>query len=362
MFLGENMSEVHALRQVTTVKVNRVNPLRKDSMEVKKNFRLAHELRPILRTMGVFGIYHTPKRWLGDDKSTWRYRLHLLHKCYCLVMQLLLWFNVVRMLYDILKTPHLDPVQLSYEAFFVECALNSTIWYYICSTDRLPDCIQFWQEYCQSSKDSKNLGISLDVSWLRRRLRVALCICIFTIAFNLINTTLTLYGPQQFPVSFTNSSYDPLRDPGNFLVISTVFDSAAFAFPMAIFVIFCLIFVRQFRKLTDDFISPIIKKGDLQKDIILYRRQHQYMSKAVFLVDQIFSFYLAVLASIHLVFVFFTLYHVLILQSIPNAYLVTLMTCWMVFMCVTFGLVTVSASQVLEKVLYYNLVNNVSRF
>ena len=155
------MSEAYALQQVTTAKVNRVNPLRKDGMEERKNFRLEHELRLIFRTMGVFGIYHTPKRWLSDDKTTWVYRLHLPHKFYCLVMSLLLWFNVLRMLYDIIKTPYLNPTQLCYEAFFVECALNSTIWYYICSTDRLPDCIQFWHEYCQSSKDSKNLGISL---------------------------------------------------------------------------------------------------------------------------------------------------------------------------------------------------------
>ena len=314
---------------------------------------LRRELKPFLRAMGVFGMYHTPKRWL-EETPTWKTRLHYLHKCYCLAMQFLLWFNVIRTLTAIWITDNLaDPLSISARlttaSWLLVCSISGSVWFYICCTDKLPKMVQFWQEFCQSSDDSTTLGISLDASWIRRRVQVLLCFCIIFTACNVSIMTASIYGNNGSSIY-----YDPFRNTGltiqvPLLILTAVVDTAAFLLPIMIFIIFCMIFDRQFKMLTKTFASCLTEKGEVNKDVILFRRQHLYLSKLLFLADDVFSFYLACSASIYLFFICFQLFQLVIAKT-PLPIPASLVWGWLLVVSVVFGLITVCAAQVHDKV------------
>ena len=335
-------------------------------LQPKSNISLLHELQPIFNMMSVFELYHTPKRWIKSSESNWYLFVRHLHKYYCVFMQLLLWFNVVRTIAGIWIGNEVNAqwtsMRLTAAAWLLVCAISSSIWYYICNTNQLPNLVDFWQRYCQSSKDSNTLGISLDVHWLRRRVQLLLCLCIGFIIFNCSVITISMYAPIESVRNKTFFYDDSFKEIGlamhiPILILTGIVDTASFLIPIAVFVLFCMISCKQFDLLSKKFVSALTEEGELKQDLTRLRRQHLYLSKSVFLADKMFSLYLAVTTSIYiyLFYICFGLFRLVISEVPISTFSTILISMWLILMCATFGVITVSAAHVNDKVLIFTM-------
>ena len=358
------MAKIHAMEELRianavdfTTPVIPIHAEKQIESNGKTDLGLADTLKPIFRTMSIFGMFHTPKRWQKSCISSETRWLNSLQKFYCVLIQVLLWLQAFRMIISVWvgDEPSLDPKWTVLEficgLYFLQGAINCSLWFYICCTDQLPNIVNYWEEFCHNNI----FNLPLDVSWIRRRKRILLGGGFFFVIYNIISLSACVYGPFE---SFRNDTIflsAPLTTYGPawkvpILVVASIFNSATFIFPINVFIIFCMIYSRQFETLTDTFTSFLTEDGKVTQCLLLFRRQHQYLCKSVQQTNQALSFYLASKSCITLCILCFGLFQLIIVKSIPSFLMIIILISWLVMITVSYALVAVFAVMVHEKV------------
>ena len=327
--------------------------------EKAEDFNLERELRLLHRTMAVFGMYFAPKtpgssRGLRDVITRYSQQL------YCIVIQVLLWLNGFRLIIsfwfgdELCLDPKFTPIKIMMCAWCFQCALNNSIWYHLCSTRKLHHLFRYWQERCQSSNASRMMGTCMEVSWIRRRIRLISGGCIAVTVFNSMIFVFTRFGPFEALANDTCPIVAPFPKghyfwETTFVVIQT-YASCAFMLPVGLFLIICIIINRQFEMFTERFKKCINYDGAAKLCLAMLRRQHQYLAKAVLIADNAFSFYLAVTITATLFIACFGMYQVVIAQNFESVMTLAIIVFWMVIVSMIFGIIGIFASQVYDKV------------
>ena len=161
-------------------------------------------------------------------------------------------------------------------------------------------------------------------------------------------------GPLESVRNDSRFMYAPF-DPKNttwevILFLIMIYANAAYILPVAFFVMFCLILSSQYQQFTTVFTARISKEGNFIKHLRFLRRQHQYLSKTVFLADEAFSFYLAATVAANISLACFILYTLTISKAYSSAASASIMVFWVAGVCVNFSLVGVFAARMNEKV------------
>ncbi|XP_072016931.1 uncharacterized protein [Amphiura filiformis] len=334
------------------------------------DFSLAHELRHFFRMMGIFGLYYTPKSWQKRScTSNWNLFLYKMHQTYCFLIQLILWLNCIRIIVGFWVGDEASlqykfiALKITFSIWNFQSAVNATIWYCLCATDKLPNIIDMWQTYCQSSYSSQLFGTSLPAKCVRKSIRVVLAIASCIIFMNMATPIFSMVGPIESLRNDSRFILTPFSIEDDLWVATLIpvfiFSNAAFVYPLALFVVICVIITYQYQELSKYFNASIGKDGKFSKCLIGLRRQHQYLSKIVFLMDDAFSFYLAVTVAANITLACFSLYTLLIADALTNFLAKCLMSFWVVGVCINFAILGCFAAQVNEKVkvTYYCLFN-----
>lgn len=329
------------------------------------NLDLCYEFRHLFRVMGIFGLYHTPKSWrIKSDQSLWKPAVYSLQRVYCFMMQISQWFNVIRIIVGIwlVEDGIMDTSEVVLKVatgiWSLQCAINSCIWYCLCCTDKLPSIFEFWQQHCQTAQASREFGTRLPTFCTRRFMGYVLAGSIVMLLFNASTPIVTTAVITE---SFTNDTRffdDPFSSESHvWNVISTlitIYANAAFIFPVSFFLLLCLILSYQFDEFNKSFAAGIDSEGKITKCLRSLRRQHQYLSKTVFLADDAFSFYLAATVTANISITCFSLYTLLVSNVLSSMISKIFIAFWVVIVCINFGFVGVFAARVHEKVLSHN--------
>ena len=344
------MAKIQIPKDTVTIDMELITT-NKQHVEVKDaKCDLKHELRYVLRLMAAFGLYYPPNKWRKSGKCFQRTQ-----RIYCLLIQLLLWLNVLKTITGLWVVDKIMAMQITMCAWWFLCAANSSIWFYICSTDKLPNIVNLWQTHCQSSTDSHTFGTSVDVKFVRRRiLIILLCVLSFMVA-NISFPVFTRLTPIEFIRNDTNFLVVPTTEPiivwEVIFIFSHVFVNGAFTFPLAFYLIICSILSNQFTKFSTKFMTSINPDDRKFKGcLVALRRQHQHLAKAVFVVDDAFSFYLAVTFGTLIMLACFEMYQLVVADDYKSfiGYSMTAM-----FFCTVstkFAVVGILTAQVHNKV------------
>ena len=326
----------------------------------KDDFCLQFELRHLFRTMAVFGLHHPLKAPKCFNSCIQAFTTYV-QKGYCILIQIILWLNVIRLVVSFWigdaasLNPDLFAVKLLMCVWSLQCAVNSTIWYFLCCSRKLQDLMQFWQTNCQSSIASYVLGTSIPVKWVRRKIRIMFAICMIII----------VTSPIGYAVIRLESVDESLRNDTAVIVapISTgplaweivvitvlTFATGVFFLPAVFLLILCSILSHQFQSFTDKFTTCITDKGVANVCLSMMRRQHQYLAKTVFLADDALSFYLAISIAQSIFTACFGMYQLVIAQSFTSIISISMAVFWMALAALFFGFVGLYTARVNEKV------------
>ena len=369
-------NKVRDASEISTVNMDEISiPKSPQNNEKLKDVDLVYELRHIFRVMGVFGLYHTPKRWRIKSKQfSCSAALYKFHRVYCFLVQILQWLSVIRYIVSIWvgEESTLDSskivLKITLCLWCLQTAVNSTIWYCLCCSDKLPTIFDFWQKNCQSSPASREFGTSLPTSCTQTFIKVVLVGSCFGLVANVSGPIIGAIGPLESIRNDSRFIYAPF-DPENttwqvisFLVL--IYANAAYVLPVGFFVILCLILSYQFQQFSTAFASGISTDGKFTKCLRSLRRQHQYLSKTVFLADGAFSFYLAATVAACISLACFNLYTLIISRAYSGVATASFLVYWVAGVCVNFSLVGVFAARVNEKVrkqmrhILYHIIQN----
>ena len=341
-------NKVRDSREISVVNVDEMSATKSPQNDEKlKDVDLVYELRHLFRVMGVFGLYHTPKRWRAkNSQSSYNKAFYKFHRFYCFLVQLLQWLTVLRYIVSfwVGDESTLDSSTIVLKTtlciWCLQVAVNSTIWYCLCCSDKLPNVFDFWQKNCQSSPASREFGTNLRPSCTRTFIRIVLVCSCFGIITNVSGPVIGSLGPLESIRNDSRFIYAPF-DPQNttWQVISfiiMVYGNAAYVLPVGFFVILCLILSYQFEQFTTVFASAISTDGTFTKCLRSLRRQHQYLSKTVFLADGAFSFYLAATVAANISLACFNLYTLIISRAYSGVATASFLVYWVVGVCLTF--------------------------
>ena len=356
-------NKVHDAREISTVNMDEISVPKSPQNDNKEreDVDLVHEFRHIFRLMGVFGLYHTPKLWrIKNSRSTWNKNLYKCHQMYCFLVQILQWFGVIRFVISFWtgeKTTldsSLVVLKVTICIWCLQSAVNSTVWYYLCCSDKLPNIFDFWQKNCQSSPASREFGTSLPASCIQTLIKIVLVCSCFGLVVNVSGPMIGTIGPLESVRNDSRFVYAPF-DPQNItwqviLFVIMIYANAAYILPIAFFVMLCLILSNQFQQFTTAFAARISKEGKFIEHLRSLRRQHQYLSKTVFLADGAFSFYLAVTVAACISLACFVLYTLIISRAYSGVATASILVFWVAGVFINFSLVGVFAARVNEKV------------
>lgn len=147
------------------------------------DLRLEYELRHLFRLMGTFGLFHHSKNTSGLSSDYWQACLGRLQTIYCIIVQMILWLNVIRSIVGVVwtdeDTPSFSILAFIYFVWVTNGAINCSIWYWICSSRNLDNILAYWQNFCQSSEASFQLDTRLELGWVRKRFVVAIVCSVF---------------------------------------------------------------------------------------------------------------------------------------------------------------------------------------
>ena len=253
---------------------------------------LRYELRHYFRVMGIFGLYFTPKKW-QENSCTWiRPFLYKIHRLYCFIVQIILWFNVIRIVVGFwideqqYRQQNYIFLKVTFALWNMQSAVSGSIWFWLCCTDKLPNILHMWQTYCQSSPESRYFQMVLPSKCIRAAARAVLAIALSTIMLNLSLVAFVTFGPIEHLrrdarlFAFTPFSFDVVKWIGLYAPLY-VFTNAALVFPVAFFGIFCMLLIYQYKQLTSFFVRSIDQNGNFTKSILTLRRQHQYIEGCI---------------------------------------------------------------------------------
>ncbi len=322
------MAAIHPAQRLSSNVVG-IHGLHNDNA-VPKGINLAHEMRYLFRAMGVVGMYHTPKGWRDPNSSTLSNSLHRLHKLYCILTQIFVWSNAIRMLVGIFAFDDVTVSGTNYTVsnlivwlYYLQAAVNVSIFYYICSSDCLAKCIGFWQMYCELSHSDKTASsISLSRTWFRRRMWFITTAILFTsLSCDVVAIRITIFSSSE---TVRNDTYRDVTLYGmdswgwrvSTQIISFIYTSPAYYGPFIIFLIFCITFSYQYELLTQSFVSTMVSSDDIKQYLNLFRKRHQQLCKSVFLADRTFSFYLATVCFSSICMFSFSLFQLVIKDNI----------------------------------------------
>ena len=130
-----------------------------------------------------------------------------------------------------------------------------------------------------------------------------------------------------------------------FTTVAHAYASAAIVLPIVILILLCSIFTKQFHHLNQKFKQCIDNKGQSMVCLAQIRRQHQCLSKSVFLSDDIFSFWLAVFSGVTVLIVCLGLYELVIDSSVSSFGAKSTVTFWVVAVAANIWICGSSRSQ-----------------
>ena len=209
---------------------------------------------------------------------------------------------------------------------------------------------------------SRMFGTSIDVGCIRRRKRLIFGTSICFIITNSLFVGFARLGPVQTLRNDTYFMVAPRPTIGPILVwdiisvISIIIASAAFVLPPVSLLILCSIIGYQFQKFTERFAKCMKQESNFKGCLIALRRQHQYLSKTVFVIDDAFGFYLAVSLGTVIIMACFIMYQLVVAQSnLSNPITVLMLVFWLGVSSMKFALIGILTAQVHEKVQYHFL-------
>ncbi|XP_072050935.1 uncharacterized protein [Amphiura filiformis] len=315
---------------------------------------LRREFRYIFKVMAILGLYHTPKSWRKSEMAgNLNDTLHRLHRFYCLFIQIILYLNGIRTLVGFWFVENrLIAMQIVAGTYWFLGAVTSSIWYHICNTDKLPEIFSMWQTNCQSSKMSQCFGTSINIGFIRRKRTIIFGGAIAYIVLNTLSCAFAILGPIQ---SLRNDTYfmvapttEPVLAYELVAVSSFIFINGAFTLPPTVLLILCSIISQQFVLFTERFQLTITDFGKFKGCLIALRRQHQYLSKATFILDDAFSFYLAVIFGAVIIINSFVMYQLVVAKSFDNTFSLLLIVFWFLIMSIKFWLIGVIIARLHE--------------
>ena len=324
----------------------------------KNSVNLRDVYRPIFRMMAVFGVYHTPKSWRKQDGSdgTGDSYTTILQRFYCRLIQLFLFLNSIRSTIGLWYVEQrLLAMQIVVSLWLFHCTSNAFIWYRICTTDKLPALFDLWQNHCQSSPNSRVFGTSLNIGSVRRRRFVIFGTALFYTISNILFCGFARFGPIEALRNDTTFLVEPLfSEP--FIIweliaqTCTLFASVAFFIPPAFLILYCSLVTKQFSQFTEKFNHCISHESKFNGCLMSLRRQHQYLSKVVFALDDAFNFYLAVVFGAMILLACFMMYQLAVVRSFNSLLVIFLALFWLSVICMKFGFVGGLLANLNEKV------------
>ncbi len=267
----------------------------------------------------------------------------------------MLWSNGVHFLVSLFYgDDKFMAMKIMLAAYFFECAASASIWYHICETDKLPNILSMWHKRCQCSLQSKEFGTSIDVQYLQKNI---LTCCAFAVAFIASNTTFIVAGRLLPFESLHNDTTAllgllPKESIGWLFLTSTMFTFAngAFSLPVAFIVIITSSIACQFKMLTKIFTDTMTDEGELKACLKSVRRQHQYLSKVVFLLDDALNFYLAVTIGSSVILTCFGMYQLVVAKSLISTVSITMIGFWVLLVSAKFGIIGIFTSRLHKQV------------
>ncbi len=359
------MANIHALQDFVTVEISPVctvsNGNLGETASLAKNddfnVNLRKEFRPIFRTMAVFGLYYTPRSWHTEDANDGSGNPYaiLLQRLYCHVIQILIFFNAVKSTIGLFYVePRLFAMQITATVWWLLCAINCLVWYYICSTDKLPALFDLWQTHCQSSPKSRCFETALSNAFVRQRKWLFYGAAMSFIVFDTVFPIFARVGPVQELRNDTNFMVEPSFEPylvwDIVLIVSMFWANGAFVLPPAFLLLCCSLIAKQFSQFTEKFRRCMTNESRFNGCLIALRRQHQYLSKVVLVLDDAFSFYLAVTFGAIIVLACFQTYQLVVEQGFNSFFTVFLGVFWLVIEYIQFALIGTLTAQVHKKV------------
>ena len=253
-------------------------------------------------------------------------------------------------------------MQITFTAWFSLSAINASIWYFICSKDNLPKIVNLWQNSCQSSCQSKLLGTSVNVRFARRKIKILFGGALALIVINTLLIASCRFSPSETIRNDTIFMVAPTTEPivlwDIVMVISGLFGTAAYVLPPAFIMILCSILSHQFKRFTNKYVSCIRGNNDesrFQGCLISLRRQHQFLAKAVFVIDGTFSFYLAVTFGALIIMACFLMYQLVVAHNFSNVFSSLLIIFWLIVLASKFALLGIVTAQLHEKVTLFSV-------
>lgn len=245
-------------------------------------------LGPLIKCMAFFGLWHgyvvDP---LHNPPPKTRFKKIFNQKNYCILAQILLWFNTLRYAPAFFVGSYRDPIKIVpkviFSIFTLQCALNSSVFFYCLSKKNK---VSIFFHHFESAIQS-NPVTAVDKKWLKRASWVCTIVAIIFVVIHCLNQAANAYLPIE---TFRNNSLvfiapmyysSPLHV---FFGIIFLFNFAAWIFPLLFFVLICIILSRQFVKL-DLRIERSLRKaridGCFPKDFEVLRRQHEALCTAL---------------------------------------------------------------------------------
>ena len=262
---------------------------------------------PLLFLMKLFGLFHTENDHQNDTKG----RRMNFSKCYSLLVIGLLFVNSCRMLAIFTGN---EKYGLDLFSKIIEVA-----WYWLAMSNAIicfpinKHLIKFMKEHAKLNENTKDiLELSKsNVVHFRKMVVKVLVFSLFCLALDNGTVGWALFQTdykktRMVPYSNDFSFWPDLALKIGFLVVY-LFTSAAWMFPMALFVVLCRILTAAFNNVNNQIQHLIEKwnevedKSDMCKELEKLRRWHQHVCRLVLLGDQCTSAHIAVSFCVNLV-------------------------------------------------------------
>lgn len=307
---------------------------------------LPRDLRPLLLSMQILGVYHSPKKFTykkNDDGSRQR-KAAILQNVWHLTCVVLIVFNFVRSLISLWWSELNISLYAKciFLAWSMQCALNSVSFYLsIVCKSRLPAFFEFWHTYCNGCCFRSPVAL-LDRNWVSKISLYTTVIVWVLIMGNVVGTSVQMVtvAPEYRQVT------EPWKSDIALIVslIVFVFASGAWLFPIAFFHVLCKILWQQFNVLEE---SLAISEPSCDK-LDFIRRQHTHLCQAVQRADAVFGPVLGITYITNVPLAIFLAYQLIFAGFGLFEFLLT--SFWAIMTCITIAVVSFDAAVVNEKV------------
>ena len=276
---------------------------------------LPQELHPILASMSLMGLFHSPCKSVtkpaatdpdiqasdeGGDASnppsgpaSRIARISRGSKYYCLLVGFLSWFQFLRYLpsYWVSVDHHKNMVEtrILTTCWYLQCALNVTIVYRGCTkADQLQGFLEALREHC--SRYSSFIPSEQQLGQLRSRMNITVIIAWMFNVLNILVVGLAMLELNEASKLYSVTFTEPFGSSWQSKVVSLIlcsFTSSAWVFPITFSCGFFSFLRLRFNTLTTNLEAAISgSEESFPPEVEVFRRQHIHLCACVRVLDR----------------------------------------------------------------------------